>query len=761
MARPFRDRRYAVEPLFVIAVLFALAAPLFWLRGEVEHATVGAAYENARLYQWTYPQAHYLQQRFHQGEAPLWNPQQLGGTALLADPRTALFQPLTAVLLFAPEGKALAVHAFLCLFLMGSFFSLFARSLGAGYLPAFLGGLAYAFSGASSAAMSRPGMAAALAWAPAVWWGVHEFSQRPTRARATLAGLLTAVLLLSGGTALAAVFVVTAAAWLVVRTARTRPPVTAIALLVATAAAVSSVQWLPSVGWAAWAQYNNGLLWDFDVAGRYPSGFGDLIQQLLIAQRSTLPAVVYVGVVGLLTVPAAFANRPQRSTAAFFAGLALVGGLAGTLARGPWWFRFPPQALLFPAVFAVAVLAALGFDALLKATPEAGASRRRLYALYILPALLVFYLAPGGTRGYVIAAIAVLAPALVFRNAWARGVSGVLAGLLVFSELFYSTGNSYRHPYADAPGVYQTHAGLFDVAEEQTLGGRLLVDAQALNFALPANAGLLQPVRVAGGAFLPLSEAQAEWWRRAWGRTSPPLGSLEPTPPFGPSSALMNLMGARVILEGPNAPSLAGAFEKAGTPLRLIREENGVRCYENRAALPRAYWVPAWHRGADAVEAVHRVAQPDFEPERECVITGSAAGLEAVRALNVPEAPLAPGYFPTRSGVPCRITEDLPERITVEVAAPVPGILVLADSYAPGWRVQVNGEDAVLVQANGIFRGVPLAAGSSEVTFAYRPVLYPVGLGISLGTLVLIILFGLSALYRPATPTRWFRAVSR
>jgi uncharacterized membrane protein YfhO len=68
----------------------------------------------------------------------------------------------------------------------------------------------------------------------------------------------------------------------------------------------------------------------------------------------------------------------------------------------------------------------------------------------------------------------------------------------------------------------------------------------------------------------------------------------------------------------------------------------------------------------------------------------------------------------------------------VQVQAEQPGWLVLADTWYPGWQVQVDGQPANLLRANYLFRAVALPAGAHAVSFTYRPLSFWVGLGISL-----------------------------
>jgi hypothetical protein len=95
-----------------------------------------------------------------------------------------------------------------------------------------------------------------------------------------------------------------------------------------------------------------------------------------------------------------------------------------------------------------------------------------------------------------------------------------------------------------------------------------------------------------------------------------------------------------------------------------------------------------------------------------------------------------------------------PERVTVEVDSPGPGLLVVAEAWYPGWRATVNGAPAPCVAANGWMRAVPVPAGRSRIVLSFRSRYLALGAAVSLGTLALLLAgaAGVRAEGRRSTP---------
>ena len=80
-----------------------------------------------------------------------------------------------------------------------------------------------------------------------------------------------------------------------------------------------------------------------------------------------------------------------------------------------------------------------------------------------------------------------------------------------------------------------------------------------------------------------------------------------------------------------------------------------------------------------------------------------------------------------------------PEHVRLQVESGSEGILVLSDSFFPGWEASVNDEEAEILRANFLFRAVRVPGGRSVVDFRYQPRSYSAGKLASLLGLALIL----------------------
>jgi uncharacterized membrane protein YfhO len=128
----------------------------------------------------------------------------------------------------------------------------------------------------------------------------------------------------------------------------------------------------------------------------------------------------------------------------------------------------------------------------------------------------------------------------------------------------------------------------------------------------------------------------------------------------------------------------------------------------------------------DAAQSLMRVTNDDFDFRHGVVLE------------EAPPDWVEPTDVPTRAAA-VHITHYEPNRVEMMVETAVNGLLVLTDTYAPGWTVLVNGRDTPLYIANHAFRALVVPSGIHRVEFVYKPAAFRVGAAVSLLTMAILI----------------------
>jgi uncharacterized membrane protein YfhO len=84
-------------------------------------------------------------------------------------------------------------------------------------------------------------------------------------------------------------------------------------------------------------------------------------------------------------------------------------------------------------------------------------------------------------------------------------------------------------------------------------------------------------------------------------------------------------------------------------------------------------------------------------------------------------------------------------------------MLVLADTWFPGWKATVDGQDAAVERVDYLLRGVRLGPGEHTVEFSYEPLSWTIGWivsSLSLPCLALATVVGLRRRRRVARRVR-------
>jgi len=153
-------------------------------------------------------------------------------------------------------------------------------------------------------------------------------------------------------------------------------------------------------------------------------------------------------------------------------------------------------------------------------------------------------------------------------------------------------------------------------------------------------------------------------------------------------------------------------------------EDKTIKIYKNLKFMPRAFLAEDFKVLKNDVEILTAMKSKYFEPDKMVILEEEPVWDSISAAQN------------EKKNV--RIAEGGNNHLMIKAATPKKSILVLTDTYFPGWKAFVNGKEQKIYRADNAFRAVLLNAGSYEVKFVYDPVSFRAGLAITIFTLILI-----------------------
>jgi len=750
-------------PAFGLAAVALAALAALFLRFHAAPPRAGLQFPYDLLYYYV-PMAELAAERLARGELPLWNPRACSGIPLLATLQVGVLYPGNWLAFALGPVRGIPALMFLELALGCGFAALFFRSLGAHRAAATAGGILFAATCLLGQAAFWPPQVSTLIWLPWLLFCVERLS-RTWRWRFWIGlSLGTALQLLAGFPQLALL-----GAWLVAPFAALRfgqaarregswrlaaGRLAGLAAALALGAGLAGAQLLPTLELVGQSDRGRAL-----AAGEVhymgaPLSIGGLLRNAV----DPAPKLVtfgygygtgYLGAATpvFLAIGLALGWRRARS----WLWLA-VGGLGLLLSQGhtgpfstlhSWYtglswgdlFRSPERFQLLP-LFAATALAVEGFDAVARGRERPGA--RPALAAALAAALAVASAGEPGSAPRALLALALVALGLRTRGG-SPGSRIAWGGLLAFlvADLGAATA-----PYGSLRAIPMGWA------REVHLQGQRAMEAPEIA-RLAAGGGRvallsLQPMQGSGAlarlrrihCYEPLApRAWAEVTRRAGVRD--PLGAhargLDPER-FATFYDLTSTR--RIALPRFTAPVSRGeARIRRRRTQALARKAPGpvpgppagvaIEILENADALPRAYLVEAFEV-VPGEDAVGRAVRGDFDPHRSVLLERAPAGFASAQ-----EPP------PARAA---QIRLDRPEEVVVEVEAERGGVLVLTDTFYPGWRARRGGGELEILRANAFYRAVVVPAGRHQIVFRYEPVSLRRGAALSLASLLGLVL---------------------
>ncbi|HLC42604.1 MAG TPA: YfhO family protein, partial [Methylomirabilota bacterium] len=167
-----------------------------------------------------------------------------------------------------------------------------------------------------------------------------------------------------------------------------------------------------------------------------------------------------------------------------------------------------------------------------------------------------------------------------------------------------------------------------------------------------------------------------------------------------------NFIGVKYLVDAPT-----GALnELAAEGIETVYQEGTVHIYADRRAFPRAFALNAVEAVRDVKTARKAILAPDFNFRERLVVE---QGTQLLPEWLV--RPWAPRF------IPLPIARYSDSVVELETDLDAPAMVVLTDSFYPGWVAYVDGKRRPLYRVNSIVRGVPVEAGSHRVSFRYEP----------------------------------------
>lgn len=694
-----------------------------------------------------YPWAAHARDELLAGRFPLWNAAAAAGQPFFAAVQTQVLSPFSLLIYALPFPASLTAVAWARLLVGGCGMFLFLQRLQLSDAAAAFGGLAYLLNPFSVVGLEHP-TAAVAAWLPWALLSADACATEGNRRSVAMMAIVVALAVLSGHPESFQNIALMTIAYAVYRGASNGRLVRTVAVSAAGSVLgllLASVQILPFLEYVRGSEavalrsrlppllapdppaaFVTAFVPDFygtPVGGRrYVLGGSNYVMQTM-----------YPSLAAWLFASIAVFNRRRRGAAVLFLAAAAVaaGIVYGTVVARIAAMVFPPIRLVLLFGFGLTTIAslviagAIGFDAFVDALDTDRGRSLTLAAIIAGTAAaigtIVFAFWRGQQAGLVDSRQAVhtlrsiqwAAELLIFLVALAcgarwlgRGATAALAtavlvvDLLVFGDGFHALipRELAFPPLPELATVTDDHS-LFRVAG----WGDALLPNTAMMYGLQDFRGY---DAVGIDRYGELLAAGFHWTGAGYQLWN------------GSSFPMLDLFNVKYVLAPPDIPFPAEHFEKLSTGPTTI--------YRNRRALPRAFVLNETRvlRGNDALR---QLRDGSIDLTREALLEEP---LDATSSLDATSGTAG-------DVVAVRRYQDRDVSIDVQVAGR--RLLVLLDTYYPGWVATVDRKEVPVHRVDHAFRGVVIPAGRHIIDFHYRPRSVYAGAALSLTALAVVV----------------------
>ena len=162
-----------------------------------------------------------------------------------------------------------------------------------------------------------------------------------------------------------------------------------------------------------------------------------------------------------------------------------------------------------------------------------------------------------------------------------------------------------------------------------------------------------------------------------------------------PNPRVYDLFGVRFLIrDEPSRPDQELVFTSA----------TGIKVYRNPNAFRRHWTVHRVVGVRDAKEVNSHLFDAKFDPRQTALVVGEAPALETCPGADE-----------------LVVLSRTPNTVVLAVQMACRGMLIVADTYFPGWEATVDGRPVRIHEAYDMIRGIVVDAGPHRVEMRYRP----------------------------------------
>ena len=179
---------------------------------------------------------------------------------------------------------------------------------------------------------------------------------------------------------------------------------------------------------------------------------------------------------------------------------------------------------------------------------------------------------------------------------------------------------------------------------------------------------------------------------------------------------MYDFLGAKYLLTENNV-------EVDNVNYKKVYEGEGVKIFENLLVKPRAFFATNFEQVDRQDQVIPKLKEQTLDNLSNIIISDKTINIDNIE--------------PASNTDKVEIISYKNNQVVLKTTSSGTKLLVLTDTYYPGWEVLIDDKPAKLIRANHSFRAVVVTAGEHKVEFIFRPKFFYYGVMISLISLIL------------------------